>query len=192
MREQVISRQTNETNIEVVLNLDEKKPAVINTGIGFLDHMLELLSRHSGFTLGVTASGDLGVDTHHTAEDIGIALGTALSSALGDKRGIARYSAQFVPMDEALARVCVDISGRSYLVFDVSFSREFLGSLETECVEEFFRAFADNAHITLHISSLYGKNNHHICEAVFKATARALRYACAIESDEIPSTKGVL
>ncbi|MBQ9624838.1 MAG: imidazoleglycerol-phosphate dehydratase HisB, partial [Clostridia bacterium] len=165
-----------------------------DTGVGFLDHMLELFARHGGFDLTVKCRGDLEVDNHHSIEDIGIVLGQAIAECLQDKNGITRYGNVFLPMDESLAQVTIDISGRSYLVFNCEFEREFVGDMETEMVEEFFRAISDNAKITLHISLLYGKNTHHIIEAMFKGFGRCLKQAAAIDESigGVLSTKGVI
>ncbi len=194
MRKSEIIRNTNETKINISLDLDGKydKENEINTGIGFFDHMLTLFAKHGNFSLSVVCDGDIAVDCHHTMEDIGITLGKAFYEALGDKKGIRRYAHEYVPMDEALVRSALDISGRAYLVFKAEFTAERIGQMETECVEEFFRAFTDNSKITLHIHQLEGKNNHHIAEAVFKSFGRALGSAVEVISDEIPSTKGVI
>ncbi|MBE6039253.1 MAG: imidazoleglycerol-phosphate dehydratase HisB [Anaerofustis stercorihominis] len=194
MRESEITRNTAETKISIKLNLDGKyNPSnIIDTKIGFFDHMLNLFAKHGNFDLSIICDGDIYVDCHHSMEDIGIALGKAFYDALGDKKGIRRYAHEYVPMDEALVRSALDISGRAYLVFAVNFTAERIGTMETECVEEFFRSFCDNAKITSHIHQLEGKNNHHICEGVFKSFARALGSAVEVISDEIPSTKGVL
>ncbi|MHC1721352.1 MAG: imidazoleglycerol-phosphate dehydratase HisB [Clostridiaceae bacterium] len=189
-----ISRKTYETDIAVKLNIDGKGKSEIETGVGFLDHMLTLLSKHGIFDLYIKASGDTNVDCHHTAEDIGIVLGKCLGDALKDKNGLKRYGTVFLPMDEALAMVSVDISGRPFLVFDCEMKSQKVGEFDTELVEEFFRAVAFNAGITLHIKLLYGNNTHHIIEAVFKAFGRALREASSYdERIEGPmTTKGVL
>jgi len=173
-------RKTNETDITVVIGQETK----INTGIGFYDHMLNLLAHHSGLELTINAIGDLEIDTHHTIEDIGITLGQALAEMLGDKKGINRYGSARLPMDESLVQVDIDISGRPFLVFNAD--------IKDEMAEEFFRALAVNAGLTLHINLLYGKNEHHKCEAIFKAFGRALKQAIAIVGNEIPSTKGML
>ncbi|MFA0816095.1 MAG: imidazoleglycerol-phosphate dehydratase HisB [Anaerofustis sp.] len=185
-------RTTNETNVFVSLDLDGIGKGTVATGIGFLDHMMDLFKKHSGFDLSVKLDGDIEVDTHHSMEDLGIVLGQTFNEALGDKLGIKRFSFFYVPMDEALVRVCVDISGRSYLNYQAEFTSETIGDLETETVEEFLRAFSDNAKITLHVHVLEGKNNHHICEAIFKALAKALADAVQITGTGIPSTKGLL
>jgi imidazoleglycerol-phosphate dehydratase len=195
MRKASLRRTTKETDVEVAIDLDGAGNAAISTGIGFLDHMLDLLARHSRLDVRVTARGDLHIDHHHTTEDVGIALGQALKQALGDMRGITRYADVHVPMDEALTRVAIDISGRPFLVFKAEFVRDKVGAFDTELVEEWFRAFATNAGITLHVETLYGTNDHHIAESCFKALARALRSALTIDpraADEVPSTKGRL
>ena len=195
MRTAKLKRDTNETQISVELNLDGTGVFDIKTGIGFLDHMLEQLSRHSLIDLKVRAKGDLHIDMHHTTEDTGIAIGQAFAKALGDKKGIRRYASQLLPMDEALTRVALDISGRPYLIWDVDFSRPKLGDMDTELFREWFQAFAQNAGITLHVANEYGDNNHHIVEACYKALARALREAVEIDprrAGDVPSTKGAL
>jgi imidazoleglycerol-phosphate dehydratase len=194
MRNAEISRKTNETDIYVKLNIDGTGVRQINTGIGFFDHMLDQLARHGLIDLTLTVKGDLNVDEHHTIEDAGIALGEAFAAAVGDKAGISRYATQFVPMDEALACVSVDVSGRSFLHYNVDCPDATVGGVPSQLFEEFFRAFASSAKITLHVNALYGVNTHHILEAVFKATGRALRFALEIDprSSGIPSTKGVL
>jgi imidazoleglycerol-phosphate dehydratase len=195
MRKASLRRTTKETDVEVAVDLDGAGNAAIATGIGFLDHMLDLLARHSRIDVSVMARGDLHIDHHHTTEDVGIALGQALKQALGDMKGITRYADVHVPMDEALTRVAIDISGRPFLVFKAEFVRDKVGAFDTELVEEWFRAFATNAGITLHVETLYGTNDHHIAESCFKGLARALRSALAIDSraaGEVPSTKGRL
>ena len=195
MRSATIKRKTKETDIEVSVNLDGTGVSNVTTGIGFFDHMLDLLARHSRIDVTVKAVGDLHIDHHHTTEDVGIALGQAVKQALGDMRGITRYSDVHVPMDEALTRVAIDISGRPFLVFKVAFTRHKIGTFDTELVNEWFQAFAMNAGITLHVETLYGANDHHISESCFKGLARALRAAVAIDArakDEVPSTKGSL
>jgi len=195
MRQATVKRKTKETDIEVAINLDGKGQSAIATGIGFLDHMLDLLARHSRIDIAVMAKGDLHVDHHHTTEDVGIALGQAVKQALGDMKGICRYADVHVPMDEALTRAAIDVSGRPLLVFKVAFVRDKIGTFDTALVQEWFRAFAMNADVTLHMETLYGTNDHHIAESCFKALARALRAALAIDSraaDEVPSTKGTL
>jgi len=194
-RTATLSRQTSETDITLTLDLDGSGRADIATGIGFLDHMLTALTRHGLFDLTVRAKGDLHIDFHHTTEDVGIVLGRAVAQALGDKRGITRFGQAQVPMDEALAEAVIDISGRPFLVWNVSFERPKIGEMDTELFEEFFRALATNAAITLHVTRRAGHNAHHVAEACFKATARALRAAVAIDpraADAIPSTKGAL
>jgi imidazoleglycerol-phosphate dehydratase len=195
MRTAKISRKTKETDIVASVALDGSGKAEIATGIGFLDHMLEQLARHSLIDISVTAKGDLHIDQHHTTEDVGIALGQAIAQALGDRAGIARYGDVHLPMDEALTRCAVDVSGRPYLVWKVAFSRPKVGDFDTELFREFFQALAQNAGITLHIETLYGRNNHHIAETCFKALARALHAAVALDprqGDRVPSTKGSL
>jgi len=195
MRKGAVARKTKETDVEVAIDLDGTGASSIATGIGFLDHMLDLLARHSRIDVHVKAKGDLHIDHHHTTEDVGIALGQALKQALGDMKGISRYAAVHVPMDEALTRVAIDISGRPFLVFKVEFGRAKVGPFDTELVEEWFRAFATNAGVTLHVATLYGGNDHHIAESCFKGLARALRAAVAVDpraADEVPSTKGRL
>jgi imidazoleglycerol-phosphate dehydratase len=194
-RTATIARATKETAIDVTVDLDGSGVYAVSTGIGFLDHMLEQLSRHSLIDISVTAKGDLHIDGHHTTEDTGIALGEAVAKALGDRKGITRYGDALIPMDETLTRVALDISGRPYLVWKSGFTQPKLGELDTEMVKEFFAAFAGSAGITLHIETLYGVNNHHIAESCFKGLARALRAAVAIDprkADAIPSTKGTL
>jgi imidazoleglycerol-phosphate dehydratase len=190
-----LTRKTTETDISLTLNLDGSGTANIASGIGFLDHMLTALTRHALFDLTVKAKGDLHIDFHHTTEDIGIVLGQAFAKALGDKRGIRRFGQALIPMDEALAEAVIDISGRPFLAWDVSFERPKIGEMDTELFEEFFRAFAMNALLTLHITRRAGQNAHHVAEACFKATARALRAAAEPDpraGDAIPSTKGML
>ena len=195
MRQAEISRRTNETDITVSLVLDGTGKADIQTGIGFLDHMLEQLARHSLMDITLKANGDLHIDDHHTTEDTGWAIGQALKEALGDRKGISRYAHAYLPMDECLSRVSVDVSGRPFLVWHASLPTPKLGTMETELFREWFQAFAMGAGITLHVENLYGVNTHHIVESIFKATARALRQAIEIDSrqgDRIPSTKGTL
>jgi imidazoleglycerol-phosphate dehydratase len=195
MRKASIRRTTKETDVEVAIDLDGEGRASISTGIGFLDHMLDLLARHSRIDIDVKAKGDLHIDHHHTTEDVGIAFGQAVKQALGDMKGITRYADVQVPMDEALTRVAVDISGRPFLVFKAEFVRDKVGEFDTELVQEWFQAFAVNAGITLHAETLYGTNDHHIAESCFKGLARALRAAVAIDpraAGEVPSTKGRL
>ena len=195
MRSATIQRKTAETDISLTLNLDGTGQSDIRTGCGFLDHMLTLLAAHARFDLRVSCTGDTQVDDHHTVEDIGIALGQALRSALGDKRGVRRYGQRLLPMDEVLALVAVDLSGRACLGFDAPLPAQKVGTFDTELVEEFFLALVREAAITLHIRLLTGKNTHHSIEGLFKAVARALREACEIDpaaAGEIPSTKGTL
>jgi imidazoleglycerol-phosphate dehydratase len=189
-----LSRQTKETRIRLSLNLDGTGKSSPQTGVGFFDHMLDLLSRHSLIDLTVNAEGDLHVDAHHTVEDVGIVLGQCLEKALGDKRGINRYGWAIVPMDESLAQVAIDLSGRPAFVFNVPFTAPLIGTFPTELVEEFFKALATTAKMNLHITVPYGTNNHHIAEAIFKATARALRQAVDPDprNPDVPSTKGSL
>lgn len=195
MRAGEISRKTNETEISVSVELDGTGQYSVSTGVGFFDHMLEQLSKHSLIDLKVSAKGDLHIDDHHTVEDVGIALGQAFRAAIGDKKGITRYADAYLAMDEALVRAAVDVSGRPFLVFGAEFPVEKIGTFDTQLVEEFFRAFAMNAGITLHLDLIRGLNAHHIAEASFKAAARALRSALEIDpraGDAIPSTKGTL
>ena len=195
MRNAQLTRTTNETTVRVHLDVDGLGTSEIDTGIGFFDHMLDLLARHGGLDLTVAASGDLRVDGHHTVEDVGIVLGKTIAAALGEKRGINRYGHAVIPMDETLATCALDISGRPFLVIKAEYSGERVGDFDTSLTEEFFRALAFNAGITLHLSCEYGTNDHHKIEAMFKAFARALRMAASIDpdfSDRIPSTKGVL
>lgn len=192
MRTANIARKTKETDIELSVNLDGKGEVSVDSGIGFFDHMLTALAVHSGVDMNIKCKGDLYVDGHHSVEDIGICLGKAFAEALGDKAGIARYGSAYVPMDEALAFCSLDISGRAFLVFNANFSDDRIGEFDTCLAEEFFRAFAFNAGITLHIRQEYGKNDHHICEAIFKAVAHALKQALAYNGGAVLSTKGVL
>jgi len=195
MRQGKIERTTTETAVAVSVDLDGAGRYQVATGIGFLDHMLEQLSRHSLIDLVVEAKGDLHIDAHHTTEDVGIALGQAVARALGERKGIHRYGSAYVPMDETLTRVALDLSNRPYLVWKVAFSRDRLGTLDTELVREWFQAFAQAAGVTLHVECLYGENDHHIAESCFKALARALREAIEIDprkADAVPSTKGTL
>ena len=194
-RTATIRRKTKETDVEVTIDLDGSGVATIATGVGFFDHMLELLARHSRIDMSVQAKGDTHIDDHHTTEDVGIALGQAVKQALGSMAGITRYADVHMPMDETLTRVAIDISGRPVLVFKVAFPRDKIGSFDTDLVREWFNAFAINAGVTLHVETLYGTNNHHIAEAAFKGVARALRTAIEIDprkADAIPSTKGML
>lgn len=195
MRQGSIDRKTSETQISASVNLDGSGIYQVETGIGFLDHMLEQLSRHSLIDITLKAKGDLHVDFHHTTEDSGIVLGQAVAQALGDRRGIRRYGDALVPMDETLTRVALDISNRPYLIWKVDFGRDKLGDMDTELFREWFQAFAQQAGITLHVENLYGDNNHHIVESCYKALARALRTAVEIDprkADAVPSTKGSL
>ena len=194
-RRATIDRQTKETRITASLDLDGTGAYDVATGVGFLDHMLEQLARHSLIDIELKAEGDLHIDFHHTVEDCGIAIGQALAKALGDKRGITRYASVHLPMDEAMTRVAIDVSGRPYLIWDVTFTRPKLGEMDTELFREWFQAFAQNAGITLHVANLYGENNHHIAETCYKGLARALREAIAIDprqAQRVPSTKGTL
>jgi imidazoleglycerol-phosphate dehydratase len=194
-RKASVKRTTKETDIEVAVDLDGKGFSNISTGIGFFDHMLDLLARHARIDIIVKAKGDLHIDHHHTTEDVGIALGQAMKKALGDMKGITRYASVHMPMDEALTRVAVDVSGRPFLVFKATFGRDKVGAFDTELVQEWFQAFAMNAGLTLHVETLYGSNDHHIAESCFKGLARALRAAFAIDpraAGEVPSTKGTL
>ncbi len=195
MRCAEVKRTTKETDITVKLTLDGSSTYDIKTGIGFLDHMLEQLTKHSGMDLAVTVKGDLHIDGHHTVEDCGIAIGSAFKQALGDKAGITRYAHAYLPMDETLSRAVLDISGRPFLVWNVRFSRDKLGDMDTELFQEWFRAFAFAAGLTLHMENIYGENNHHIAESLYKALALAIRSAVTIDparAGEIPSTKGTL
>ena len=195
MRKATVTRKTRETEVSVTVDLDGTGAAEIATGIGFFDHMLEQLARHGLIDMKIGAKGDLHIDQHHTTEDVGIVLGQALAKALGDRAGIARYADVHLPMDEALTRAAIDVSGRPYLVWKVEFSRSKIGEFDTELLREFFQALAQNAGITLHVETLYGRNNHHIAETCFKAVARALRLAVAIDQRQagrVPSTKGSL
>lgn len=195
MRRAEIVRETKETKVRLSVDLDGTGKVAVATGIGFLDHMLDLLGRHARFDLTIEAVGDLHIDFHHTTEDVGIVLGQAVRRALGEMRGVTRYADVHLPMDETLTRVALDISGRPFLVFRTSFPTHKIGEFDTELVREFFQAFASNAGITLHVETLYGENSHHIAESCFKGLARALRAAVAIDAaaaGEIPSTKGAL
>jgi imidazoleglycerol-phosphate dehydratase len=195
MRTAKIVRKTNETDVTVTVDLDGTGTHDMQTGIGFLDHMLDQLARHSLIDISVKAKGDLHIDYHHTAEDVGIALGQAVKEALGDKKGIRRYASSDLPMDGTLTRAAIDVSGRPFLVWKVEFTRDKIGEMDTELFREWFQAFAMNAGITLHIETFYGDNNHHIAESAFKALARALRDAVEIDprqAGRIPSTKGTL
>jgi imidazoleglycerol-phosphate dehydratase len=195
MRTATIARKTNETEIAVSINLDGTGTHKMQTGVGFFDHMLDQLSRHSLIDMDVTCKGDLHIDFHHTVEDVGIALGQAIKEAIGDKKGIRRYASCDLPMDGTLTRAALDVSGRPFLVFKAAFSRDKIGEIDTELFMEFFQAFAINAGITLHIENFYFDNNHHLAESMFKAVARALRDALEIDprqADRVPSTKGTL
>ena len=195
MRTGKVERRTKETEIAASLDLDGSGEYNVSTGIGFLDHMLEQLSRHSLIDLDVSAKGDLHIDAHHTTEDTGIAIGEAVAEALGDRRGIRRYGSATIPMDETCTRVALDISNRPYLIWRVEFTQDRLGEMDTELFKEWFQAFAQAAGITLHVENFYGINNHHIVETCYKALARALREAIEIDprkADEVPSTKGTL
>lgn len=195
MRKSEISRKTSETDIILSIDLDGKGGSQIDTGIGFLDHMLTLFAKHGRFDLNIKCKGDTNVDFHHTVEDTGICLGKAVKDALGSKKGIIRYGSMLLPMDEALIISAVDISGRGMLVYDIDIDSEKVGDFDTELAEEFFRAFAQNAEITLHMRKISGKNSHHIVEGAFKSVAHSLMMAVKIDEnfkDEIPSTKGVL
>lgn len=192
MRTSKVNRKTNETDIQLMIDLDGTGETNVDTGIGFFDHMLNLFGFHGGFDLNVLAKGDLDVDDHHTIEDIGITFAQAFKQAIGDKKGIARYGSFRCCMDEALACVDLDISGRGYLVFNAEFNREMIGMMSTEMVKEFFYAFAINAGVTLHINLMYGENDHHKVEAIFKAFGHALKEATRIQSDTLLSTKGTL
>ena len=195
MRSCEIKRKTNETDIALSLVIDGSGASEIQSGCGFLDHMLTLFAKHGGFDLSLTCKGDVEVDYHHSVEDIGISLGKAFAEALGDKKGICRYGSMILPMDETLILSAVDISGRAYYVSDLSMRAKKVGDFDVELVDEFFQAFAQNAGITLHVRQLAGKNTHHILEGVFKSVARSLRAAVAIDprfADAVPSTKGVL
>lgn len=192
MRKATLRRTTGETDISISLTIDGTGRFEGTSGIGFFDHMLHLLARHSGMDISLTCQGDLDVDNHHTIEDVGITLGEVFEKALGDKKGIHRYGCFFCPMDETLSRIVLDLSGRSYLVFDVDIPVERIGSFETEMTREFFLAFANNAKMNLHMATLYGVNGHHIVESLFKGIGHALKEAVTIEGDTVLSTKGVL
>jgi len=194
-RKASVARKTKETEIAVSVNLDGTGAYKVSTGVGFLDHMLEQLSRHSLIDLEVQAKGDIHIDFHHLTEDTGIAIGEAVAKALGERAGILRYGDALIPMDETLTRVALDISNRPYLIWKVAFSKPKLGDMDTELFKEWFQAFAQNAGITLHVENLYGENNHHIVESCYKALARALRHACTVDPRSphaVPSTKGTL
>lgn len=191
-RKAEISRVTGETNVHISLDLDGTGKAQIHTGIGFFDHMLTLMAFHGKFDINIKCEGDTYVDDHHTIEDIGIALGQCVKNALGNRRGIKRYSTVFIPMDESLAQTSIDISNRPYLVFNAEFKDKRVGNMTTQMVKEFFRAFVNESRVTLHINLLYGENDHHKIEAIFKSFARALKESIKIVSDEVSSSKGVL
>jgi imidazoleglycerol-phosphate dehydratase len=194
-RSATIERRTKETSISATVDLDGTGAYAVKTGVGFLDHMIEQLARHSLIDITLTAKGDLHIDQHHTTEDSGIVLGQAVARALGDKQGIARYGAAYLPMDETLTRVAIDVSGRPYLVWKVAFTRSKIGEMDTELFREWFQAFAQHAGISLHVETLYGENSHHVAETCYKALARALRQAVAIDERQagrVPSTKGQL
>lgn len=191
-RQSTRTRKTNETEIRISLNLDGNGQHHIATGIPFFDHMLTQIARHGHFDLEIDAKGDLEIDGHHTVEDVGLVLGQALREALGDRRGITRFGHAYVPLDEALTRVVIDLSGRPYLVYKVEFKSARIGDLQTELIEEFLKALVQEGRLNLHVENLYGRNQHHIAETIFKATARALHIATRVEHAEIPSTKGVL
>ena len=195
MRRATVQRKTKETDISLAIALDGSGKSAISTGIGFFDHMLDQIARHGLFDLEIAAKGDLHIDDHHTVEDVGIALGQAIKQALGDRKGIRRYATAHVPMDEALTRVALDLSGRAFLVFETQFPTPKIGTFDTELVREFFQALAGNCGANVHVDNIRGANSHHIAESCFKALARALREAVEIDprqSDAIPSTKGVL
>lgn len=195
MRRATVQRKTKETDITLTVDLDGSGKSTISTGVGFFDHMLDQIARHGLFDLEISAKGDLHIDDHHTVEDVGIALGQAVKQALGDRKGIRRYASAYVPMDEALTRAAIDLSGRAFLVFEASFPTPKIGTFDTELVREFFQALAGNCAANVHIDNIRGANSHHIAESCFKALARALREAVEIDprqSDAIPSTKGVL
>jgi len=195
MRRATVQRKTKETDISLAVDLDGSGKSVISTGVGFFDHMLEQIARHGLLDLEISAKGDLHIDDHHTVEDVGIALGQAIKQALGDRKGIRRYATAHVPMDEALTRAAIDLSGRAFLVFEASFPTPKIGTFDTELVREFFQALAGNCGANVHIDNIRGANSHHIAESCFKALARALREAVEVDprqADAIPSTKGVL
>jgi len=195
MRQASVERNTNETQISANVNLEGKGTYDVETGIGFFDHMMEQLSRHSLMDLTLRAKGDLHIDFHHTVEDTGYVIGEAVSKALGDRKGLTRYGHSYVPMDETLSRVALDFSNRPYLIWNVTFTRDKIGDFDTELFKEWFAAFSQSAGVTLHVENIYGENQHHIIESIFKALARALRMAWEIDprkADAIPSTKGTL
>jgi imidazoleglycerol-phosphate dehydratase len=187
-----LQRETKETKVDVDLVVDGAGASEISTGIPFFDHMLEQLGKHAGFDLKIAATGDLEVDLHHTVEDVGIVLGNALREALGDKRGVRRFANALVPLDEALVQVALDLSGRPFLVYEVTPVSEWIGTFDPQLAEEFWKGFVDGARVTLHVRSVTGKNGHHVIEASFKGVARALRDAVKVEGDQVPSTKGTL
>lgn len=190
-----VARETTETEISIEIAIDGTGAHDVETGVGFFDHMLEQLARHSGMDITIRAKGDLHIDDHHTVEDVGIALGQAINEALGDRAGITRYGSADLPMDETLSRAAIDVSGRPFLVWRAAFNAPKIGDFDTELVREFFQALAMNARITLHVENAYGANNHHIAESIFKGVARALRVAVALDAREagsVPSTKGTL
>jgi imidazoleglycerol-phosphate dehydratase len=191
-RSATLHRETKETTVDVSIDLDGEGRTQVATGIPFFDHMLEQLGKHAGFDLEVRAAGDLDVDLHHTVEDVGIVLGNALREALGDRRGVRRFANALVPLDEALVQVALDLSGRPFLVYDVDPIAEWIGTFDPQLAEEFWKGFVDGARVTLHLRSLSGRNGHHVIEASFKGTARALRDAVRIEGRDVPSTKGTL
>ena len=192
MRQATIERKTKETEISAFINLDGTGLMTVNTGVGFLDHMLEALAVHGGFDITINCSGDLGVDAHHSVEDIGIVLGQAFAKALTEKTGISRYGSFAIPMDESLAQADIDLGGRAYFVWDAVFTADKIGALDTQMIPEFFRAFAMNSRMTLHLRVLYGDIDHHKAEALFKAFAHALRIAVSKKGDALLSTKGVI
>ena len=191
-RRSTLHRKTNETDITCTLNLDGSGVYDIDTGVGFLDHMLTHVSKHGGIDLSIKASGDLHIDSHHTVEDVGLALGTCLLEALGDKRGIARYGSSSVPMEDALANISLDLCGRPYFVYNVQYRTEKIGNVDVECLEEFLRSLVNTGKLNLHVNGPYGTNSHHIAEAIFKGLGQALAQAVRIVGGDIPSTKGVL
>lgn len=191
-RKSQIDRKTNETEISLKLNLNGTGNYSINTGVGFLDHMLTHLSKHSGVDLQISATGDYEIDDHHTVEDVAICLGKSFEEALGEKRGICRYGSSSVPMEDALANVAIDICGRPFMLYNVKYISEKIGTFDVELIEEFLRSFANFAKINLHINVPYGTNSHHIAEAIFKALGQAIRMAIEVRGNEIPSTKGIL
>jgi imidazoleglycerol-phosphate dehydratase len=191
-RKTEIERKTNETDIVVEMNLDGSGSYDINTGVGFLDHMLSHVGKHGRIDLNIKAKGDLEVDAHHTVEDVGICLGNCLLDALGDKKGIARYGNSSLPMEDALANIAIDLSGRAFCVYNADYRTEKVGDFDVECIEELLRSFANNGKLNLHIDVPYGSNSHHIAEAIFKSLGQALAQAVSISGEDVPSTKGVL